>query len=100
MRDLKNYLTPKVRVHTFRTHGRNLSDGAVAIVDQIVCSQAGFFIGTYESTFTYRIQEEREIYGFAAKKTFNTFCGRQAYKENGSRGTCERNAKWLIDYGE
>nr|CAD7428933.1 unnamed protein product [Timema monikensis] len=34
-----------------------------------------YFIGTYESTFSFRIQEEREILGFPPHTTFNRLCG-------------------------
>ncbi|XP_030379507.1 GDP-fucose protein O-fucosyltransferase 2 [Scaptodrosophila lebanonensis] len=66
-----------------------LKDGGVAIVDQLVCAYARHFVGTYESTFTYRIYEEREILGFNKASTFNTFC-----KALG--GNCARNAVWPI----
>ncbi|KAG5311928.1 OFUT2 fucosyltransferase, partial [Pseudoatta argentina] len=49
-------------------------DGGVAIIDQIICSYARYFIGTYESTFTFRIQEDREIIGFPSDTTFNKLC--------------------------
>ncbi|KAH8386760.1 hypothetical protein KR093_002394 [Drosophila rubida] len=68
---------------------QQLKDGGVAIVDQLVCSYARHFVGTYESTFTYRIYEEREILGFSKASTFNTFC-----KALG--GNCARNAIWPI----
>ncbi|EDW82653.1 uncharacterized protein Dwil_GK25021 [Drosophila willistoni] len=69
-----------------------LKDGGVAIVDQLICSYARYFVGTYESTFTYRIYEEREILGFSKASTFNTFC-----KALG--GNCARNAVWPIVWG-
>lgn len=50
-----------------------------------------FFIGTYESTFTYRIYEEREILGFPTETTFNTFC-----KSPYGNEKCSRNAVWPI----
>ncbi|XP_016980184.1 GDP-fucose protein O-fucosyltransferase 2 [Drosophila rhopaloa] len=68
---------------------RELKDGGVAVVDQLVCAYARYFVGTYESTFTYRIYEEREILGFSQASTFNTFC-----KALG--GSCSRNAVWPI----
>ncbi|XP_060662059.1 GDP-fucose protein O-fucosyltransferase 2 [Drosophila nasuta] len=70
-----------------------LKDGGVAIVDQLICSYAKHFVGTYESTFTYRIYEEREILGFNKASTFNTFC-----KALG--GNCARNAVWPIVWPE
>lgn len=52
-----------------------------------------FFIGTYESTFTYRIYEEREIMGFPTVMTFNTFC--KTHYENNN---CQKNPVWRIAY--
>lgn len=67
-----------------------IKDGGVAIVDQIICSHARYFIGTYESTFSFRIQEEREILGFPKNMTFNRLCGRQ-------EGTpCAQPTQWPI----
>ncbi|KAH9635164.1 hypothetical protein HF086_009504 [Spodoptera exigua] len=63
-------------------------DGGIAIIDQIISSHAAHFIGTHESTFTYRIQEEREILGFDSSTTFNRLCP--------DTGHCERSTKWLI----
>lgn len=63
-------------------------DGGVAIIEQIVCSHARHFIGTHESTFSFRIQEEREIIGFPVSSTFNRLCG--------SNKNCEKPSKWLI----
>lgn len=63
-------------------------DGGIAIIDQIICSYAAYFIGTHESTFTYRIQEEREILGFDSKTTFNRLCP--------DTGRCEKVPKWTI----
>lgn len=63
-------------------------DGGVAIIDQIICSRSAYFIGTHESTFTYRIQEEREIMGFNSDTTFNRFCP--------DTGKCENPSRWTI----
>ncbi|KAH8331874.1 hypothetical protein KR067_000209 [Drosophila pandora] len=68
---------------------RELKDGGVAVVDQLVCAYARYFVGTYESTFTYRIYEEREILGFPQSSTFNTFC-------RALGGVCSRNSVWPI----
>lgn len=95
-KDLKSYL-PHNKVKRFKpaTHKEQLElrDGGIAIVDQIVCSHARYFIGTYESTFTYRIYEEREILGFPQVTTFNTFC-----KYNDAQEECSRNSVWPIVY--
>lgn len=63
-------------------------DGGIAIIDQIICSYARYFIGTYESTFTFRIQEDREIIGFPTKTTFNYLCR--------TKEKCNSNGQWEI----
>jgi peptide-O-fucosyltransferase len=68
-------------------------DGGVSIIDQIICAHAKFFIGTQESTFSFRIQEEREILGFELDTTFNTFCN-----ENINGSYCKTGHSWLIKY--
>ena len=71
---------------------RDYRDGGVAIIDQIVCSHARYFIGTRESTFTFRIQEEREMMGFREEETFDMLC-RDGEEE------CEGGTQWKIDWG-
>lgn len=63
-------------------------DGGIAIIDQIICSHAAFFIGTHDSTFSFRIQEERELLGFDSDTTFNRLCP--------DKGVCEKPSKWTI----
>ncbi|XP_012226759.1 GDP-fucose protein O-fucosyltransferase 2 [Linepithema humile] len=63
-------------------------DGGIAIIDQIICSYARYFIGTHESTFTFRIQEDREIIGFASETTFNRLCK--------SNKKCAAAGQWQI----
>uniref|UniRef100_A0A182QKM5 GDP-fucose protein O-fucosyltransferase 2 n=1 Tax=Anopheles farauti TaxID=69004 RepID=A0A182QKM5_9DIPT len=91
--NLKNYLK-RFRVVRFVPDSYEqryaLKDGGIAVVDQIICSHARYFIGTYESTFTYRIYEEREILGFPKDLTFNTFC--KSEKDT----NCEKNTVWPI----
>ncbi|XP_061726167.1 GDP-fucose protein O-fucosyltransferase 2 [Cydia pomonella] len=65
-------------------------DGGIAIIDQIICSRSSYFIGTHESTFSFRIQEEREILGFDSQTTFNRFCP--------DKGKCDKPSKWTIVY--
>ena len=36
-------------------------DGGVAILDQIICSHAKYFMGSYESTFSFRMSSKRSI---------------------------------------
>merc|ERR1712226_444413 len=63
----------------------------VAIIDQSICSHARYFLGSYESTFTFRIQEEREIHGFPTKKTFDMLCADGKFD-------CEKGSQWKIEY--
>uniref|UniRef100_A0A2M4BLB2 GDP-fucose protein O-fucosyltransferase 2 n=1 Tax=Anopheles marajoara TaxID=58244 RepID=A0A2M4BLB2_9DIPT len=95
--NLRNYLK-RFRVVRFEPESYEqrtvLKDGGIAIIDQIVCSHAYYFVGTYESTFTYRIYEEREILGFPTERTFNTLCKSEKDVEEG----CEQNAVWPIVY--
>ncbi|KAL8561615.1 hypothetical protein ACOMHN_001347 [Nucella lapillus] len=66
-------------------------DGGVAIIDQWICAHARYFIGTRESTFSFRIQDEREILGFEPATTYNRLCGDKD-KE------CEQPSRWTIVY--
>ncbi|XP_029169844.1 GDP-fucose protein O-fucosyltransferase 2 isoform X2 [Nylanderia fulva] len=74
--ELKSYL-PQYKVLKFTPSDyvmNKFKDGGIAIIDQIICSYARYFIGTPESTFTFRIQEDREIIGFLPETTFNQLC--------------------------
>ncbi|KAK6742629.1 hypothetical protein RB195_010095 [Necator americanus] len=84
-------LSSLLRFPVVRFRSDELADGAVAIVDQWICAHARFFIGSHASTFSYRIQEDREILGFLPKTTFNRFCPDQV-------SDCEQPAKWTILY--
>lgn len=64
---------PSIDVFMFRD--ASLRDGERAIIDQWICSNAALFVGTYGSTFSFRIQEERELLGFSPNTTFNALCG-------------------------
>jgi len=86
---------PEVKVVRFQPSNKEkkaFKDGGVAIIDQIICSHAQYFIGTRESTFTFRIQEEREIMGFNLEDTFDMLC-RDGEME------CEGGTQWKIDWG-
>jgi len=67
-------------------------DGGVAIIDQLVCSRAQYFLGSKDSTFSFRIQEEREILNYPLKDTFDMLCPDQ--------GECEKGSRWKIEWGE
>lgn len=66
-------------------------DGGVAIIDQWIAAHGRHFVGSYVSTFSFRIQEEREILGFDPETTFNRLCS-ETEKE------CEQPSKWKIIY--
>ncbi|XP_030764896.1 uncharacterized protein LOC115889108 isoform X3 [Sitophilus oryzae] len=65
-------------------------EAGVAIIDQIICSHARYFIGTSESTFSFRIQEEREILGFRTNTTYNVLCK--------NKNNCKKPSVWQIVY--
>ena len=52
-----------------------------------------YFIGTRESTFTFRIQEEREMMGFRVEDTFDMLCRDEEL-------SCESGTRWKIDWGD
>ena len=60
----------------------HLNEGQLAIIDQIICSKANYFLGTRESTFTFRIQEERELLGFDSGSSFDRFCDKLDFDEH------------------
>ena len=70
---------------------KNIKDGGAAIVDQIICSKAKYFVGSPESTFTFRIQEEREIMGFDVDMTFDMLCPSGQFD-------CRKGSVWKIVY--
>lgn len=89
-RGLKNLKV--VRFVPTKAELKKFGDGGVAIIDQAVCRHAKYFIGTKDSTFTFRIQEEREIRGFPLADTFDMLCPEQ--------GECERGTEWKIEWGK
>ncbi|KAF5299583.1 hypothetical protein FQR65_LT09388, partial [Abscondita terminalis] len=68
---------------------KGYTDGQQAIIEQIICSHAKYFVGTCESTFSFRIQEEREIMGFRTQTTFNCLCGNNS-------NNCNEISVWKI----
>lgn len=79
---LKIYKPSREVLHTYL-------DGGVAIIDQWICAHARYFIGSHVSTFSFRIQDEREILGFPPETTFNRLCPDDT-------PDCEQPAKWKI----
>lgn len=82
-----------ITFHPKKEELQKIKDGGVAIIDQIICSHAKYFIGTRESTFTFRIQEEREMMGFRTEDTFDMLCAEGEL-------SCEPGTKWTIDWAE
>ena len=83
------------QIHTYRPNEKILEkilDGGKAIVDQWICAHARYFLGSYESTFSFRIQEDREIFGFEEDSTFNRLCG------DHEGISCEKTTVWSIVY--
>ena len=93
--ELENKLSNKYTLIYFKPTIHEIKlykDGGIAIIDQIICAYSDFFIGTYESTFSFRIQEDREILGIhKADTTFNRFC----FETN--KNEC-KSTTWLIKH--
>lgn len=73
----------------------SLTAGEIAIIDQLIASHAVIFVGTIESTFSYKIQEQREILNFPSNATFNALCPemfRTMLK------VCKPESVWKIQY--
>jgi peptide-O-fucosyltransferase len=92
MDELRGYLRDYTLVRFEPTQSERVKykDGGVAIIDQWICAHAKYFIGSFESTFTFRIQEEREIFGFDPRTTFNRLCN--------DKNKCEKSSTWTIVY--
>ena len=71
----------------------NIKDGGKAIIDQIICAHARVFVGSFGSTFSFRIQEDRSIMGFPYDMTYNRLCG-----DNETESACEQPTKWKVIY--
>ena len=70
---------------------QDLTEPEVAIIDQIICSNAFYFIGTHESTFSFTIQEQRQLLGYKPWTIFNRFCHLRDSRLFGCKST-----EWLI----
>lgn len=84
-------MSPKYEVYKYiasKDIEHEYLEGGIAIIDQIICSHARFFVGTSESTFSFRIQEEREILGFPTETTFNVLCK--------DKNNCKKPSVWKI----
>jgi len=86
----------KAQIHRFPRTKRILKDykdGGIAIIDQWIVAHARYFIGTCESTFSFRIHEERDILGFGEDTTYNCVCGKQSPKDR-----CHQPTKWRVKF--
>ena len=69
-------------------------DGGIAIIDQWIASHAEYFIGTADSTFSFRIREDRQFMGFSQESTFNNLCG--PTKDENDPRSCDKPTHWRI----
>ncbi|KRZ41270.1 GDP-fucose protein O-fucosyltransferase 2 [Trichinella pseudospiralis] len=93
--ELKSFLNETAVIKRFKPTDAQLQkflDGGVATIEQWICAHAKYFIGTAESTFSFRIQEDREILGFSHNTTFNCLCPDHNLN-------CEQPAKWYMKQG-
>lgn len=90
MKQLKSLLPEMVMFKPTKEQKKKLKMGGIAIIDQIICSHARYFTGTKESTFSFRIQDEREIMCFNKDSTFNRVCSEKEKQD------CEQPTRWKI----
>ena len=72
MRELRAAL-PIVRLNDVPRLYSKLSATEAAIVDQIMCIQSVYFMGTFGSTVSQVIWEERGLLGHSSQSTYNAF---------------------------
>ncbi|CAB3403492.1 unnamed protein product [Caenorhabditis bovis] len=89
--EMKSHLDENLEVFRFSDETGMLNDGQIAIIDQWICAHARFFTGSHESTFSFRIQEDREILGFPPTTTFNRLCP-------DTNADCQQPTEWKIVY--
>ena len=53
-----------------------------------------FFVGTTESTFSFRIREDRQFMRFSVESTFNQLCGSENNETDPH--SCPPPTKWLL----
>ena len=74
-----DYIESKLSIRVVRYTPKSdqllsIGDGGVSIVDQWIAAHARYFIGTSESTFSFRICEERQLIGIPVDTTYNSLC--------------------------
>ena len=56
-----------------------------------------FSLGSFESTFSFRIREDRQLMGFSKESTFNQLCGTKDNENNPS--SCTPPTYWKMAEG-
>ncbi|KRY01613.1 GDP-fucose protein O-fucosyltransferase 2, partial [Trichinella pseudospiralis] len=77
--ELKSFLNETAVIKRFKPTDAQLQkflDGGVATIEQWICAHAKYFIGTAESTFSFRIQEDREILVVLFKRCIQNCCSK------------------------
>ena len=69
-------------------------DGGVAIIDQWIAAHAKYFVGTHESTFSFRIREDRQLMGLTRQATFNDLCGKKDNENDPN--SCQKPSYWEL----
>lgn len=53
--------------------------------------------GSHDSTFSFRIREDRQMMGFSQESTFNNLCGLRESSDENDPHSCEKPTYWKID---
>ena len=53
--------------------------------------------GSHESTFSFRIREDRQMMGFSKESTFNNLCGSRKDSDENDPHSCEKPSYWRIN---
>lgn len=76
----------------------DLHPGEIAIIDQWIASHGRAFIGTFQSTFTFRVFEERQIMNFSPSSTHNLFCPDRLKNSDEDDDCCSRPTIWPVKF--
>lgn len=88
--ELSSLISPRPLFYTPSPTIQSKGDGAVAIIEQLIAGHATYFIGTCESTFSYRIHESRMIKViYLPDSTYNCFC-------NENNPKCKQPVRWHL----
>ena len=66
-----------------------IGDGGVSIVDQWIAGHARYFIGSAESTFSFRICEDRQLERIPEDLTYNCLC-------SDAEPDCRQPTRWKV----